>query len=61
MWLFDGLGAMAGVYAVFDLANALFALIPIRIGLAHLIYYFVEGKKEPQLNPTTPAGGEVRA
>jgi len=49
VWLFIGLAATVAVYARFDLRNALFGLIPIGIGLAHLIYYFVEGKKEAEV------------
>jgi len=52
MWLFIGLGAMIAVYAVVDLPHALFGLIPVGIGLAHLIYYFVEAKHE---SPSGPA------
>ncbi len=48
VWLFIGLAATVAVYAMFDLRHALFGLIPIGIGLAHLIYYFVEGKKEAE-------------
>jgi hypothetical protein len=48
VWLFIGLAAMVAVYATFDLSHALFGLIPIGIGLAHLIYYFVEGRREAE-------------
>jgi uncharacterized membrane protein HdeD (DUF308 family) len=48
VWLFIGLAATVAVYATFDLSHALFGLIPIGIGLAHLIYYFVEGKREAE-------------
>jgi hypothetical protein len=48
VWLFIGLAVTVAVYAVVDLSHALFGLIPIGIGLAHLIYYFVEGKREAQ-------------
>jgi hypothetical protein len=47
VWLFIGLAGMVAVYATFNLSHALFGLIPVGIGLAHLIYYFVEGKNEP--------------
>jgi hypothetical protein len=47
-WLFVGLGAGAGTWATFGLEWGLFGLVPIGIGLAHLIYYFVEGKKEAE-------------
>ena len=48
VWLFIGLAAMVAVYATFDLSRALFGLIPVGIGLAHLIYYFVEGRREAE-------------
>ena len=51
VWLFIGLGLIVSIYAVFDLAHSLFGLIPTGIGLAHLIYYFVEGKKEAPAQP----------
>jgi hypothetical protein len=46
VWLFVGIGLGVAVYATVEFRWALFALAPIGIGLAHLIYYFVEGKKE---------------
>lgn len=48
VWLFIGLAAMVAIYATFDFRPALFGLIPAGIGLAHLIYYFVEGKRQAQ-------------
>jgi hypothetical protein len=48
VWLFIGLAVTVAVYATFDLSHALFGLIPVGIGLGHLIYYFVEGKKEAE-------------
>ncbi len=45
VWLFVGFGLGVAVWATVELRWALFALAPIGIGLAHLIYYFVEGKK----------------
>jgi hypothetical protein len=56
VWLFIGLAVTVAVYATFDLSHALFGLIPIGIGLAHLIYYFVEGKREAEAaEQTAPA------
>jgi hypothetical protein len=52
VWLFIGLGGMVAVYAVFDFSHALFGLIPIGIGAAHLIYYAVEGRKEAEAAPS---------
>jgi hypothetical protein len=47
-WLFVGLGLAAGLRATVGSDWALFSLILVGIGLAHLIYYFVEGKKEAE-------------
>ena len=48
VWLFIGLGGMVAVYVAIDHEQALWGLIPAGIGLAHLIYYFVEGRKEAE-------------
>ena len=48
VWLFIGLAAGIAVYATVDFRRALFGLIPAGIGAAHLIYYFVEGRKEAE-------------
>ena len=53
VWLFIGLAAMVAVYATFDFHHALFGLIPAGIGLAHLIYYFVEGRREAEATEQT--------
>ena len=47
-WSFVGVGLGAGLWATVGREWALFSLILIGIGLAHLIYYFVEGKKEAE-------------
>lgn len=46
VWLFTGIGLGVALWATTELGFALFGLIPIGIGLAHLIYYFVEGKSQ---------------
>jgi hypothetical protein len=46
VWLFIGIGLYMGLAAVAGRDVANFALIPSGIGLAFLIYYFVEGRKE---------------
>ncbi len=46
VWLFIGIGLYMGLAAVTGRDVANFALIPSGIGLAFLIYYFVEGRKE---------------
>jgi hypothetical protein len=48
VWLFIGIGLGLALWQTVSLDWALFSLIPIGIGLAHLIYYFVEGKKEAE-------------
>ena len=48
VWLFIGLGGTVAVYVAIDHDQALWGLIPAGIGLAHLIYYFVEGRKEAE-------------
>jgi hypothetical protein len=58
VWLFIGLGAAVAVYAVVDFSRALFGLIPIGIGAAHLIYYAVEGKKEAEASDRAAALGQ---
>ena len=49
VWLFIGLAASVAVYATVDFRRALFGLIPVGIGLAHLIYYAVEGRREAEV------------
>jgi hypothetical protein len=49
VWLFIGLAAGVAVYATVDFRRALFGLIPVGIGLAHLIYYAVEGRREAEV------------
>ena|SRR5205085_6608159 len=47
-WSFVGIGAGAGLWETVGRDWALFSLVPIGIGVAQLIYYFVEGKKEAE-------------
>jgi hypothetical protein len=47
VWLFIGIGMLVAIYVAVDVRKALFGLIPAGIGLAHLIYYFVEGRNAP--------------
>ncbi len=49
VWLFIGMALGLGLWSVVDTEGAhysLFSLVFIGIGAAHLIYYFVEGKKQ---------------
>jgi hypothetical protein len=51
VWLFIGLGGGVALWATVDAEGAhysLFSLVFIGIGAAHLIYYFVEGKKQAE-------------
>jgi hypothetical protein len=45
IWTFVGLGLFVALREVADEDVAWFALMPIGVGLALLIYYFVEGRK----------------
>ena len=64
-WLFVGIGLEVALSASVASNWALFSLVPIGIGLAHLIYYFVEGKKEAQAlereQPPVIVGGSTTA
>jgi len=46
VWLFTGIGLGVALWPTAGFEHSLFSLIPIGVGLAHLIYYFVEGKNE---------------
>ena len=52
IWLFVGIGLFVALREVASEDIAWFALMPIGVGLALLIYYFVEGRK---LAPQPPA------
>jgi hypothetical protein len=57
-WLFVGIGLGVALWATVGHDWALFSLVLIGIGLAHLIYYFVEGKKEAEaIEKLAPAPG----
>ncbi len=60
-WLFVGIGLGLALFALVGYQHALFALIPAGIGLAHLIYYAVEGKKEAEAADQSRPGAQVRA
>jgi hypothetical protein len=48
VWLFIGLGTLVGLYGITGNGDEkvwLLGLIPTGVGLAYLIYYFVEGRK----------------
>jgi len=46
IWLFIGIALGLALWATADWEPALFSLILVGIGSAHLIYYFVEGRNE---------------
>ena len=56
IWLFVGIALVVALGAVAGQDVAYFGLIPAGIGLAYLIYYVVEGRKQP---PAAAAPGEV--
>src|SRR5437016_7686977 len=41
VWLFTGIGLGVALWPTAGFENSLWSLIPIGVGLAHLIYYFV--------------------
>jgi len=55
VWLFVGIGIFIALGAIAgeDVRNL--GLIPAGVGLAYLIYYFVEGRKLPPGGPTPPS------
>jgi hypothetical protein len=52
MWLFGGLGLGAALYLNHDIETASWALIPIGLGLAKLLYHFAGADR-----PAPPAAG----
>jgi hypothetical protein len=46
VWFFIGMGIFIALNAVADRSVAYFGLIPAGVGLAFLIFYMVEGRKE---------------
>jgi peptidoglycan/LPS O-acetylase OafA/YrhL len=48
IWLFIGLGVLLALYQHGEEDGAWFGLIPMGIGAAYLIYYFVVGRKEAE-------------
>ena len=55
VWLFIGVAGGVAVFATVAFRWALFGLVPIGIGAAHLIYYFVEGRKDAEVAGQTTA------
>lgn len=49
VWLFIGLALLVALYFNDEGMVALYALIPVGVGLAYLIYYFVVGRKEAEV------------
>ena len=47
VWLFVGLAIVIAVGGIKGMEEGMLGLIPAGVGLAHLIYYFVEGRKAP--------------
>jgi hypothetical protein len=46
IWLFTGLAAFGALWRVASEDVAFFALIPAAVGVALLLYYFIEGRKD---------------
>jgi len=56
IWLFVGIGLFTALSAVAGDEVRYFGLIPIGVGLAFLIYYFVEGRKLPPVSGGSTPG-----
>jgi hypothetical protein len=56
IWLFVGIGLFTALGAVAGDEVRYFGLIPIGVGLAFLIYYFVEGRKLPPVSGGSTPG-----
>ena len=54
IWLFVGIGLIVALGAVAGEDVRFFGLIPAGVGLAFLIYYFVEGRKLPPASAGSP-------
>jgi hypothetical protein len=54
IWLFVGIGLFVALGAVAGEDVRFFGLIPAGVGLAFLIYYFVEGRKLPPVSAGSP-------
>jgi hypothetical protein len=57
IWLFVGVALFVALASVAGDGVSYFALIPAGVGLAYLIHYAVEGRKQP---PAGGAPGEVK-
>jgi len=56
IWLFVGIGVFAGLWQTGPQgAPYLFGLIPSGVGLAYLLFYFIEGRHEAKDGPATGA------
>jgi len=51
IWFFVGAVLTVAMWQTAGDVPYLFGLIPAAVGLAYLIYYFVEGRHEPELTP----------
>jgi uncharacterized membrane protein YeiB len=57
VWTFVGVAAFFALRSVAGTEESMLAGVPFAVGLAYLIYYFVEGRKEAaQSAPKEPAG-----
>jgi hypothetical protein len=56
VWLFVGMAIVIAVGGIKGSEEGMLGLIPAGIGLAHLIYYFVEGRKAPHQSDPRESG-----
>jgi len=59
VWFFIGSGIFIALDAVAGREVAYFGLIPAGVGLAFLIFYLVEGRKEPREDTAGESSGTV--
>ena len=59
VWFFIGTGIFIALDAVAGREVAYFGLIPAGVGLAFLIFYLVEGRKEPREDTVGQSAGTV--
>jgi hypothetical protein len=60
IWFFVGVTLFVALWSVARESWSYFGLIPAGVGLAYLIYYAVEGRKQVPAAGTTGAPGEVK-
>ena len=56
IWLFIGIGTLVALGALAGTDVGLLGVIPAGVGLAYLLYYFIEGRHERAGDDTLPTG-----